>query len=65
VQVPAAKTVVDLAIGDADDDHIGACALAAPAQVFVTGDKALLGLRSVHGLPIVSPREFWLQSRPA
>jgi putative PIN family toxin of toxin-antitoxin system len=61
--VPAAKIAVDLGIGDADDDHIVACALAASAQVFVTGDKALLGLGKVQGMPMVSPREYWLQSK--
>jgi putative PIN family toxin of toxin-antitoxin system len=62
--VPAAATVPDLGIGDAYDDRVVACALAASAQVFVTGDKALLGLRGVQGVPIVSPREFCLQTRP-
>lgn len=61
--VPAAKIAVDLGIGDADDDHIVACALAASAQLFVTGDKALLGLGSVQGMPIASPREFWLRAK--
>jgi predicted nucleic acid-binding protein len=29
--------------------------------VFVTGDKELLDLRRIGNLPIVSPREMWLQ----
>lgn len=48
-------------IQDADDIPILACALAAKADVFVTGDQALLDLRKVDGLPIVSPRQLWLQ----
>ena len=44
---------------DPDDEAIVASALLGKAQVFVTGDKALLGLGSVEGLPVVSPRQFW------
>ncbi|HEX6018376.1 MAG TPA: putative toxin-antitoxin system toxin component, PIN family [Burkholderiaceae bacterium] len=61
VQVPAAKAPVALGIDDLDDEWVVACAIAASADVFVTGDKALLGLRRVKNLPIVSPREFWTQ----
>ena len=57
--VPAAATPIPLGIGDRDDEWVVACALGAAADVFVTGDHALLGLRKVGGLPIVSPREFW------
>ena len=61
VQVPAAKAPIALGIDDPDDEWVVACAIAAAADVFVTGDKALLGLRRVDALPIVSPREFWTQ----
>jgi putative PIN family toxin of toxin-antitoxin system len=44
---------------DADDEPIVAAALAGNANVFVTGDKALLQLQSVEHLPIASPRNFW------
>ena len=44
---------------DADDELIVASAIAGEANVFVTGDKALLELRSVENLPVVSPRDFW------
>ena len=43
------------------DIPILACALAANADVFVTGDQALLDLRAVDGLSIVSPRQLWSQ----
>lgn len=33
--------------------------LAAGADIFVTGDGALLRLRSIEGIDIVSPRRFW------
>jgi len=44
---------------DPDDEPIVASAIAGNANVFVTGDKALLELQSVEHLPIVSPRSFW------
>ncbi len=61
VQVPAANAPIALGINDPDDEWIVACAIAAAADVFVTGDKALLGLHRVQAMPIVSPREFWTQ----
>lgn len=44
---------------DPDDAPILACALAAQADLFVTGDKALLDMRTLEEMPIVSPRECW------
>ena len=44
---------------DPDDEPIVASAIAGNANIFVTGDKALLELQSVEQLPIVSPRKFW------
>jgi len=44
---------------DTDDEPIVASSIAGKANVFVTGDKALLELQSVENLPIVSPRHFW------
>ena len=58
-QAPAAGAPIALGINDPDDEWVVACAIAASADVFVTGDKALLGLRRVHDMPITSPREFW------
>ena len=46
-------------IPDPDDEAILAAALAGNANVFVTGDKALLNLESVEGLPIITPRGLW------
>lgn len=48
---------------DQDDAAIIAFALAAHADLFVTGDKALLGLGAVQGLPVISPREAYLRLR--
>lgn len=62
-KVPAAKAPIGLDINDPADEWIVACALTVPADVFVTGDKALLALRRVQDMPIVSPRDFWTQAR--
>jgi putative PIN family toxin of toxin-antitoxin system len=60
-QLIETRKTPSIAIKDADDIPILACALAANADVFVTGDQALLDLRAVDGLPIVSPRQLWSQ----
>lgn len=44
---------------DPDDEPIIAAALAGKSAVFVTGDKALLALQSIEGMPIISPRGLW------
>ncbi len=48
-------------IADPDDVPILACALAAQSDLFVTGDKALLELARVKGLPLLSPRDAWMR----
>jgi uncharacterized protein len=42
---------------DADDDQVIAAAIAAQADMIVTGDDDLLSLRNYHGIPIVTARE--------
>ncbi len=49
----------DLPIQDQDDAAIVAAALSAGAQVLVTGDHELQGLKNVGGVRIISPRAFW------
>ena len=44
---------------DPDDARVLGEALAGHAELFVTGDAALLKLTTVSGLRIVSPRQFW------
>ena len=44
---------------DPDDEPIVGSALCGQAHVFVTGDKALLELKMVEKLPVISPRQFW------
>lgn len=43
---------------DPDDDLVLATALAAGAEVIITGDKDLLVLKSHQGIRILSPRQF-------
>ena len=47
-------------VPDPVDGAIVACAVAAGADVFVTGDQAVRNVGSTAGMPIKSPREFWL-----
>lgn len=42
---------------DADDDHVLACALAARADLIVSGDAHLLNLKHYHGMRIVAATE--------
>lgn len=48
---------------DADDVAIIADALAAHADLFITGDRALLALGAVEGMPILDPRAAYLRLR--
>ena len=42
---------------DADDDHVLACAIAAQADLIVSGDEHLLSLKIHQNIPIVTPAE--------
>jgi putative PIN family toxin of toxin-antitoxin system len=44
---------------DPGDEPIIASALAGGAEVFVTGDKALLDIHDIGGMPIRAPRGLW------
>ena len=57
----ASQKALSIPIKDAADISILACAIAGDAEVFVTGDKELLELKQIKTLPIVSPRQFWLE----
>lgn len=41
--------------GDPDDDHVLACALAAQADLIISGDKRLRGLKTYQSIRILSP----------
>ncbi len=49
---------VDDEIVPIEDRAVLGTALAGAADIFVTGDKALLRLKNYAGIPIVSPRAF-------
>jgi putative PIN family toxin of toxin-antitoxin system len=61
---PAAR-LPDVELSDRDDLPIIGAAVAAGADVFVTGDRELAELGSVEGMRVISPRQFWegLKSR--
>lgn len=42
---------------DPDDDHVLACAMAARADLIVSGDNDLLSLQSFQGMRVVTPAE--------
>lgn len=44
---------------DADDDYLLAQAIIGRADFIVTGDRDLLVLGHIEGIPIVTPRRFW------
>ena len=41
-------------LADPDDDHVLACALAADAELIVSGDKHLLGLGAFQSIEIIT-----------
>jgi putative PIN family toxin of toxin-antitoxin system len=49
---------------DPADDSVLACALAAQADLIVSGDTHLLGLKTYHGIPIVTAAEALLRLSP-
>jgi predicted nucleic acid-binding protein len=50
---------VSIPLRDPDDLPILAAALAAGADVLVTGDNDLLSIRDHAPIPITDPRGFW------
>ena len=56
---PTSSALSDIDIKDEDDLPILSCALNGRADLFITGDKELLGLRRIKRMEIVSPRAFW------
>ena len=55
IVVPA--SVPPVVAADPDDDHVLACALAAQADLIVSGDSHLLNLKTYQGIPIVTAAE--------
>lgn len=52
-----APQIAPVVFADPDDDHVLACAIAAKADLVVSGDSDLLKLGQYQGIPIVSPAE--------
>ncbi|MBI3322166.1 MAG: putative toxin-antitoxin system toxin component, PIN family [Candidatus Omnitrophica bacterium] len=48
---------------DPGDVKVLGAAVAGKADLLVTGDKELLSIAVVRGIPVVSPREFWTRMR--
>lgn len=56
-QVVVAADIPTVVLADPDDDHVLACALAAQADLIVSGDSDLLNLKSYQGIPVVDTAE--------
>jgi putative PIN family toxin of toxin-antitoxin system len=53
------SSITDINIKDKNDLTILSCTLNGKTDLFVTGDKELLGLKRIGDMEIVSPRAFW------
>lgn len=51
--------LLNVKIRDKDDLLMLSSALNGGADLFITGDKELLGLQSIRNMGIVTPRMFW------
>ena len=58
-----AEPLHDLPLSDPADVALVSSALNGTADVLVTGDKEILGLRRVGSLEILTPRQFWDKER--
>ncbi len=58
-----AAWTMDLPIKDRADRGLVSAAIEARADLFVTGDREILGLVRHRTMEIVSPREFWERVR--
>ena len=64
-RAPRTQTQSPLRLRDPDDEKILVDALAAGAQILVSGDRDLLVAAQESPIPIVSPRAFWTLIRGA
>ncbi len=56
-QLVQPASIAPVVLADPDDDHVLACALAAQADLIVSGDTHLLDLKTYQGIPIVRAAE--------
>jgi putative PIN family toxin of toxin-antitoxin system len=52
------QPVVVQAARDPEDNHVLGCALAARAEIIITGDKDLLALHPIENIAVVTPAQF-------
>ena len=52
------RLVIEVMRDDPDDNRILECAVEGKADLIVSGDRALLRLKSYDGIPIVRPVDF-------
>ncbi|MCK6557258.1 putative toxin-antitoxin system toxin component, PIN family [Candidatus Binatia bacterium] len=62
IEIVEAAEPVDAGV-DADDALVLGEGIAGRADVFVTGDAALVKLATVREMPMVTPRQFWQRLR--
>ena len=58
-QLSTPSPLLNVKIRDKNDLLMLSSALNGGADLFITGDKELLGLKSIKNMDIVSPRMFW------
>ena len=58
-QLSTPSPLPNVKLRDKDDLLMLSSALNGGADLFITGDKELLGLQSIRDMGIVSPRMFW------
>jgi putative PIN family toxin of toxin-antitoxin system len=58
-QLSTPSPLLNVKIRDKDDLLMLSSASNGGADLFITGDKELLGLQSIRNMGIVSPRMFW------
>lgn len=64
-QLITARKLSQAVSRDADDDHVLACAIAAQADLIVSGDEHLLSLKIHQNIPILTPAETlrWIEAQ--
>jgi putative PIN family toxin of toxin-antitoxin system len=62
--IVAPAIITPAVANDPTDDSVLACALAAQADLIVSGDTHLLGLKTYHGIRIVTAAEALLRLSP-
>lgn len=64
VAIVVEPATVPQIVRDPDDDHVLACALAARAELIVTGDDDLLTIKTYQDIPIVTAAEALRRVEP-